>query len=384
MRRIICGLLAICLCSVLGRAEKPFAAIDVASTSERFSTAISKARQGSFRARLAFVAENEIAVTSVDRPIAGTAQLSTDFFTIVQGSLVHGEAKTLQTSTGEPELIALPSGGYLVDQGLTISFFDRNHQERDSKSIGDLCGLENFQVSENHDLISRVQLPFARNEAVLLVAQISRSKVFVLPDAPKQPQTPRTMYCWFDTNQGKPVIRVVGDPPTVSHAGSEIDRATVWNDGGYLAPSGIGPFRLRCENEQPHLQTGFLPHAVRGELRLCGNGDLLFWRDGHVQKKHLAKARPQISAESLDAPIIVLFTSHVHVGLFGGISGTANAEVFDYFRMKTILRLSPQDLPQQPGFSVTQELYAVSPSGKYLAVLSGSRLAVYELNDSKK
>jgi hypothetical protein len=378
LRKISCGLLVICLCSATSQAEKPFATIDVASTSEPFAAALSKARQRGFRVRLSFVAEDEVAVTSVNRSVEETTQLTVDFFSVVPRGLGHGQSKTLKTETGEPGLIALPGGGFLVDQGLTIRFFDRNHQERASKSVAELCGLQSFQVAENHDVISKVGMPFARNEAVLLLGQISRWKRFTLPDAPIQPPSPKTMFCWFDTNEGKPVAQVVGDPPTAPVLG-ESDRAIVWKDGSYFTPSGLSPSRLHCEREEPYRQTTFLPHAVRGEIRLCANGDLLFLSGGRVQKKHFAKGSRAVTAESLDAPILVLSTGHVHVGLLGGINSILHAEVFDYVRMKTVLQFSPEDLPSEPGFAVTNHLFAVSPSGKYVALLSGSRLAVYEL-----
>jgi hypothetical protein len=191
------------------------ASADVAKESPAYATAIS-IRPLPGAAKVIFLSENELAVSSIDgidSPATAASQnrpvqdmhFTIDFFQLDSAGLRHSGQLQFATDTSNSSVAALPDGRFLVSAGRRILLYGKNHEVVVESTMERVCGLASAWPP---DALYSVYL-YAGSESVGIIDLINQH----LRPNPYGPLGPPwlssdSQLCWFSTNALKPIAHL--------------------------------------------------------------------------------------------------------------------------------------------------------------------------------
>jgi len=388
--------------------KSPVTSLDVAAASEAFSDAVRNAGQFPPYVQVLFLGENQIAVASTDgfdRPSWAAEEnrpervvhLTIDIFSIDGGALRRTTQLRYLSGSLKNRVVALPSGRLLVSAGRDIYLYDDGQHLVVKKTIERVCGLASPWPD---DAFYRVSL-FASSEDLALL-RISLQKL--VPTRKGVPGTKlnavadaaNSHSCWFSTEDLSLKGELRAQPPyevvTPGHLKAYEDQ--VVDVSMRTTPEGVNLLRLRPEDHCGYrllrlnegLSNFFLLRAEHAISFECRGGEFTFDRNGQVRTIPL-KTRDMANfwTDAWKVPLAILLSGNVKVGILsGGFRVAENAELVNYETGRTLL-LPPLKLSAPPGIYVGSGIvYALSPEGGWLAVLSRTTLALYRVPDEMR
>jgi hypothetical protein len=311
--------------------------------------------------------------------------LFVEWYTLRGASLVPTRQDKFDAASVHDSITMFPSGRSLVNANRRISVYSAGHQLEVGKPVEDVCGKEAVQPEgsfyDSYALATSDEFGVTN-----LLWQHPTKKGFVDEHHVVHPtKTPASdsFYCWFKADDLHPAgtIRVVSFPLT-----SAFDLNAYSGQPGFtesITPSGSRKVSPPSGCEQPagmiEMRRPYLLRSGYGVATMC-TGKLVIEKQEKQESVKLSvfRALPNILTDAWSAPVLVLVSGEVKVGRT--FNETERYEIINYKTGE--IEYLPQ-LKTEVGVQIfTGEVsaVAVSPTGKYLAVLYGSHLALYATN----
>jgi len=339
-----------------------------------------------------FSSDTELAISmvgSVETPHvaqedhhARPMHLFVEWYTLRGSNLVSTRQDKFDAASVHDSIATFPSGRSLVNANRRLSVYSAEHQLVLSKSVEEVCGKEAVQP-EGSSYDSYALATSEEFGVTNLLWKYPTEKGFVdehhVVHPTKTPE-PQSFYCWFKADDLRPAgtLRVASFPLT-----SASDLGAYSGQPGFtklITPSGSQKISPPSSCEQPadmiEMRRPYLLRSGYGVVTVC-TGKLVITRQEKHESLNLSvfRALPIILTDAWNAPILVLVSGEVKVGRT--FTGMEKYEIVNY---KTGEIVSLPQLKTEVSDQVSSgqvSAVALSPTGKYLAVLHGSRLAVY-------
>jgi hypothetical protein len=347
-----------------------------------------------------FVSDTELAISAVDsRDTPLTAHnshrdtpmhLLVDWYTVKGSSLVRTRQDKIAATSVHDSITTLPSGRSLVNADRKISVYSAEHDLLVSKSVEEICGTEAKQPEGSfYD-----SYEYAASEdigVINLLWQYPTKSGFVdehgVLHKPEPTASERSFYCWFRTDDLTSVRTIAA----LSYGLSASASGLAFYSGSYaksLASSGWQPVSPPSGCQVPagmiDMRKPYLLRSGDGVATTCAGQLIVEGQDGQRSiKLSFGGGLPIILTDAWKAPVLVLASGNVRLGHFSQDSTfheTEKLEIINY-EIRDIAFL-PKLTTEVNGQIFVGKASAVglSPTGKYVAVLHGSRLAVYAIN----
>jgi len=198
------------------------------------------------------------------------------------------------------------------------------------------------------------------------------------PRAPSEPG----WWCWFSTESLAPIAQARGALALRAVARDLRVQNGIWR----VSPTGTDRASIPASEvcDVPELDRKFpdfyLLRAEAAEAFRCRKATISVKRGDHVSTVILKGADQwYFRTDAWNAPLAIFVGGSFHVPLFGGnFTGTTKTRLVNYRSGVSVL-LPELKINAPPPIYAGQTLeYAISPSGRYVAVLRGPLLTVYE------
>jgi hypothetical protein len=370
---------------------RPLVSLDVTQVSTELRDVIAEPVR---KLGVEFLGEDSLVIMSVDGmdTLAAAARqsrapralhLTLDFLKIKDEKLVKVDQLKFPTDSSDARLSALPSGSFLVSAGGLIHAFDSRRHLLAKKRIDQVCDLEKELRSDTAYTVFLLSASERMGVVNLWIQKDLRTDP-ANPFARPQFAQMTSEFCWFSSADLTPLRHLVSkeSSPTVS---AREDAAFVDHGGINIMVSPQGDKQIYPRPECP-AKHGFVDlrrlYPVRAERALaysCNERELAIEVDGKIDRIPVRKAWPLpfVAADAWYAPILLLDFGTAKVG-GRGFELTSTLQLVNYKTKKTFLFPTLRSHIAPPIAVLGGTEYALSPSGRLMAVLHGAVLSVYK------
>jgi hypothetical protein len=316
--------------------------------------------------------------------------LFVEWYSLEGAKLVPTRRDKFDAASVHDSIATFPSGRSLVNADRKLAVYSADHQLVVSRPVEEICGKE--AVQPEHTFYNSYALATSEEFGLTnLIWQYPTEKGFVDEHHvvhPTHTPTSESFFCWFRADDLSSVgtVREGLFPLTSAYGLNAYSGQTgfvqsVTPDGSrrISPPSGCEQPADMMEKRRPYLlRSGYGTATMR-------TGKLLIETQEKQKSVQLSFGRtfPDILPDAWSVPVLVLVSGEVNVGRT--FSDTVRYEVANYETGE--IAFLPQLKTEANGQVFTGQVSAIAlfPTGKYLAVLHGSHLAVYAtgLVDSK-